>query len=101
MLTVFERIPDVFIEHYDVSFQTWAREFRKRGPKCVIKFDRRPGEIPILDVEGRAIEKGAWLVADVDRSNPEMPRVVIRPAGPVDEEAINRHVREMQGVWLS
>jgi hypothetical protein len=41
MLTVFEKIPDLFVQHYDVSFQTWAREFRKRGPK--VRDTVRPG----------------------------------------------------------
>src|SRR5579872_2939388 len=27
MMTVFERIPDLFVQHYDSSFQIWAREF--------------------------------------------------------------------------
>jgi len=101
MLTVFEKIPELFIQHYDTSFQVWAREFQRRGPKCAIPFDRAPGVPPILDAEGRAVWKGAWLVAEVDRSLPASPRVVIRPADGASAEAIERHTREMARHWVS
>ena len=48
MLTVFEKIPDLFVQHYDSSFQVWAREFRQRGHECAIPFDRKPGAPVIL-----------------------------------------------------
>jgi hypothetical protein len=101
VLTVFEKIPDVFVDHYDSSFQVWAREFRSRGPKCAIPLDRKPGERVLLDGEGRAVMKGVWLVAEVDRSKPQAPRLVIRPADEQSEQMIAQHVREMAGVWLS
>lgn len=92
MITVFEKIPDLFVEMYDFQFQTWAREFRARGPKCAIVFRRRPGEVALLDAEGRTIERGAWLEAHFDGV-----RIVVRPASEHDEEMIARHVREMSG----
>lgn len=101
MITVFERIPDVFVNHYDSSFQVWAREFRKRGPRCAIPFDRRPGEVPLLDAGGRVIFKGAWLVAEVDRSEPQNPRLVIRPEDDRAADEIARHVSAMAPHWLS
>lgn len=97
MLTVFERIPDLFVQMYDAQFQMWARQFRARGKRCAIVFDRRPGEAVLLDGEGRPVLKGAWLEAEVDRSVPERPRVVIRPWREQDEELIRRHCREMSG----
>lgn len=101
MITVFERIPDPFVQAYDRQFQTWAREFRKRGPRCAIVFDRPLGQPALLDGEGRVIAKGAWLVAEVDRSLPQSPRVVIRPADEHAEELIAQHTREMRGHWLN
>lgn len=101
MLTVFEKIPDLFVQHYDGSFQVWAREFRKRGARCAIPFDLRPGEVRLLDAGGRPVWKGAWLVAEVDRSQPQHVRVVIRPEDEAQAAAIEKHTREMAGVWLS
>lgn len=101
MITVFEKIPDLFVQHYDSSFQVWAREFRTRGPKCAIPFDRKPGVPVILGPDGKPPWKGAWLVAEVDRSEPQRPRVVIRPADDFSEQLIEQHTREMAGHWLS
>lgn len=101
MLTVFERIPDLFVQHYDSSFQTWAREFRKRGAECAIPFDREPGVPVILGPDGKPSWKGAWLVAEVDRSQPQLPRVVIKPRDDAAEAAIERHTRVMARHWVS
>lgn len=95
MITVFERIPDLFVSLYDAQFQTWAREFRARGRKCAIVFNPAPGAKPIFDGEGRIVAAGCWLEAEVDRSRPQTPRVIIRPASEHDEEMIAKHVRAM------
>lgn len=100
MLTVFEKIPDAFVQAYDPQFQTWAREFRTRGGKCCVEFSRPPGSAVLLDGEGRPVKRGAWLVAEVDRSKPKEPKIVIRPADDFAEEMIARHTREMQGYWF-
>lgn len=101
MLTVFEKIPDLFVQHYDSSFQVWAREFKKRGERCAIPFDRVPGQPVILGPDGKPSWKGAWMVAEVDRSNPQMPRVVIRPEDEFAEHLIEKHTREMAPHWTS
>lgn len=95
MLTVFEKIPDLFVEVYDAQFQTWAREFRTRGPRCAIVFNLTPGAQPIYDEDGRIVAVGAWLTADLDLSTPNR-RMVIRPATEHDEEMIARHGRAMK-----
>lgn len=101
MITVFEHIPDLFVQHYDSSFQVWAREFQKRGERCAIPFDRKPGVPVVLGPDGTpAVWQGAWLVAEVDRSQ-QVPRVVIRPADDQAAELIERHTREMAPHWLS
>lgn len=94
MITVFERIPDLFLQIYDESLQVWAREFKTRGPKQAVQFLPVPGSIPILGPDGKPVLRGAWLVAEVDRSLGE-PRVIIKPETDRDAEAIDRHVREM------
>lgn len=102
MITVFERIPELFVRHYDMSFQTWAREFRVRGRRCAIPFDRPPGTPKVLGADGLPMNMaGAWLEAEVDRSNPANPRIVIRPADEQAEQAIEQHTREMARHWVS
>ena len=96
MITVFERMPELFVELYDAQFQTWAREFRVRGTRCAIVFNRASGEATLLDGEGRPIWAGCWLMAEVDRSRPQKPRVIIRPASEHDEELIARHCVKMR-----
>ncbi len=95
MMTVFERIPDLFVELYDAQFQQWAREFQARGRYAAIVFNRPRGVPAILGADGEPIWVGAWLSAEVDRSQPQTPRVVIRPRTEHDAEMIERHVREM------
>lgn len=96
MITVFEKIPDLFIEMYDDQFKTWAHEFQKRGPYAAIVFNRVPGRPVILGADGEPVWKGAWLEADVDRSQPQMVRVVIKPRTEHDAEMIEKHCREMR-----
>lgn len=93
--TDFKKIPPQFIERYKPQFEVWAREFRIRGKRQAILFERRPGAPSLLDAEGRVIQRGAWLEAEVDRSNPLNVRVVIKPATDHDEELIARHTREL------
>lgn len=95
MLTVFEGIPDLFVALYDEQFQLWAREYRKRGAYAAIVFDRPRGTPVILGVDGEPVWHGAWLEAAVDRSQPQLPRVVIRPRTEHDAEMIERHCLEM------
>lgn len=95
-VTVFERIPDLFVELYDFQFRVWARDFRKRGPRQAILFQRPPGAPLELDEEARVIQHGAWLVAE-----PQGDGVMkIRPATEQDAELIARHCHEMRGLVL-
>jgi hypothetical protein len=96
MITVFERIPPIFVELYDAQFRIWAAEFQKRGRKCAIVFNPAPGAKPVFDSEGRIVAMGCWMEADVDLSVPQSPRVVVRPASEHDEEMIARHCRAMK-----
>lgn len=95
MLTVFEKIPELFVEIYDRQFRTWAREFRRRGTRCAIVFNPVPGVAPARDGEDRVVAAGAWLSAEVDAAGTCGMRIVIRPATEHDGEMIARHVRAM------
>jgi hypothetical protein len=100
MITVFERIPELFVQHYDMSFQTWGREFKTRGRRCAIPFDRPPGKPVILGSDGMPMNfAGAWLEAEVDRSNPQNIRIIIRPVDDENEQRIEQHTREMARHW--
>lgn len=95
MITDFERIPGLFVELYRTQFETWAREVKTRGLRCAIVFNPAPGAKPLFDGEGRIVAAGAWLQAEIDRSRPQEPKIIIRPATEHDEEMIARHVRTM------
>lgn len=93
MLTVFERVPDAFVELYDAQFRAWAGNFQKVGRFAAFRL-KRPVEPSVLARDQRRIV-GVRLQADLDRRGDE-PRMVIRPQTDADEEAINRHVVDMR-----
>lgn len=95
MITVFERIPDFFVELYDAQFQIWAREFRKRGHDCAIVFERPSGAPRLLNPNGEPMWRGCWLKARLERLGGKT-RIIIRPRTAADEELIHRHCSEMR-----
>lgn len=94
MLTVFEQLPDVFVELYDAEFRAWAANFKKVGRVAAFKL-KQPVEPLVVARDQRRIV-GVRLQADLDRSKPQMPRMVIRPQTDADAEAIARHVVDMR-----
>lgn len=96
MLTVFENVPDLFVELYNRQFEQWAREFQKRGPYAAIVFNRPRGTPMQMDEHNQPVWHGAWLAAEVDRSRPQHVRVIIRPRTEHDRDMIERHCREMR-----
>lgn len=99
MLTVFEKIPEIFVQRYEPQFEQWAREFSKRGNYAAIVFDRMPGRPVLLGPDGKPMWKGAWFEAEVDRSHPQEVKVVIKPRTAHDEEMVDRHCREI-APWM-
>lgn len=97
----FEDIPDAFVQHYRGAFAAWGSEIKIRGRRCAIPLDLPPGEAPELDDGGRPIMKGAWFEADIDWTDVENPKLVIRPADPFYAEMVARHTREMSKHWLT
>lgn len=100
MITVFEHIPDFFVEMYDTQFRQWAREFQKRGHYAAIVFNRPPGTRPILGPDGEPIWRGCWLEAEIDTSNVQNVRVVIKPRTDHDRDMIEKHCKEMHPHFL-
>jgi len=92
---VFEDVPVGFVEHYDEQFRTWGREIAKRGRRCAIPFDVGPGEKPPRDAEGNVIWRGAWFEAELDWSDANAPRLVVRPADEATQDLIERHAAEI------
>ena len=101
MVTIFEQIPDPFIQAYDAQFQTWAREFRTRGNRCAVIFDKPPGAPVVLDMEARPVQHGAWLKAHLEAGPNNEKRVVIEPENEFAAELIARHTKEMMRYWFS
>jgi len=96
MMTVFDGIPEIFIERYDALFQKWGREFARRGRKVAIVFDRMPDEAAVKDEEGRDVLVGAWLTAEVDVRDRTM---VVRPATDWDRHMIDVHCSKLRR-WM-
>ena len=94
MITVFDGIPDIFVERYDALFQQWGREFRCRGRKVAFTFDLMPDEAVVRDEEGRNVWTVAWFTA-----NPDGRRMVIRPATDWDRHMIDVHCLKLRR-WM-
>lgn len=94
MLTVFEKIPDVFVEAYDPQFRAWARNFKKVGRVAAFRLQRPIDPLPFAKDQRRIV--GVRLEAEVDTSQPQNPRIVIRPQTDADEDAIKRHVFDLR-----
>ena len=98
MITVFEGIPDIFVERYDAQFEMWGREFRTRGRKCAIVFDRLPGETPSFDAADRLVWSGCWLTADIEEFRGHQA-MIIRPASEWDKNMVEEHAWNLRR-WM-
>ena len=99
MMTLFDGIPDVFVEKYDAQFLEWARDFRTKGAKCAIVFDVLPGQVPALDVAGNLVWAGAWMTAQVETLRGKRV-MVVRPATDWDRNLIETHCWNLRR-WMS
>jgi hypothetical protein len=93
MLTVFDRIPDFFVERYDEELQAWGRNFGKIGPIKTIVLKEGPFSDLSPDPEQGAVLLGVKLIAKMERSR---DRVEVSPLSERDEEIIRRHCEKMQ-----
>jgi hypothetical protein len=88
-VTVFERIPDAFVELYDAQFRGWAANFKRVGRVAAFRL-KRPVDPLVVARDQRKIV-GVRLEAEVDGG-----RITIRPQTDADAEAIARHVVDMR-----
>lgn len=93
MLTVFERIPDFFVERYDEELQAWGRNFGKIGPVKTVVLREGPFADLSPDPEQGAVLLGVRLVAKMERLR---ERVTVSPQGERDEAVIRRHCEKME-----
>ena len=95
MHTIFDGIPDVFVDRYDGQFREWAASFRERGKRVAIVFDVLPGQLPTMDAGGNLVWAGAWLVAELEtfRGGRAM---VVRPATDWDANLIATHCWQLK-----
>ena len=97
MVTVFDRIPDFFIERYNEEICAWAANFSKIGPVKTIVLKEGPfSDLSPAEDQG-AVLLGVRLIARMERLR---DRVTVRPAGERDEAIIARHVRKLMALGI-
>lgn len=92
MITVFERIPDFFVERYDEELQAWGRNFAKVGPIKAIIIKEGPFSDLSPDPEQGAVLIQVKLLAQMERTR---GRVTVAPLTEEDEAKIRRHCEKM------
>ena len=97
MMTVFERIPDYFVERYMEEIEAWAANFSKIGPvkSIVLKEGHFADSSP--NPEQGAVLLGVKLIAKMEKW---ADKVTISPHSEQDEEVIQKHCRKMQGLGV-
>ena len=96
MLTVFEKIPDFFIERYDEELQAWGKNFRAIGP--VKTFVLKEGHFADIspDPELGAVLLGCRLIARMERGfTGRPPKMTVSPFDERDERIIANHCEKM------
>lgn len=98
MLTVFERVPDWFIEKYDAEICAWAQNFQKIGPvkSIVLREGRLSDSSP--DPEQGPVLLQVRLIAKMERRH---DRVTIAPADEQSERLIANHCQKMARLGVS
>lgn len=93
MLTVFERIPDYFIERYDAELTAWGKNFGKIG--AIKQIMLREG---IFSDSSPDPEQGAKLmvVRLMACMEKHRQRVTVMPFSDMDEMLIIKHCEKMQ-----
>lgn len=93
MLTVFERIPDFFVERYNEELEAWGRNFGKIGPvKSIVLKEGAFADLS-PDPEHGAVLIQVRLMARMERLR---GRVTVTPYEDADEAKIRRHCEKLQ-----
>lgn len=97
MLTVFERVPDFFVERYDEELQAWGRNFGKIGPvKSVVLKEGVFSDVS-PDPEHGAVLIQVKLIAKMERLR---ERVTVSPLTERDEAMIRQHCEKLQKLGI-
>jgi hypothetical protein len=93
MLTIFDGIPDYFVERYNDELEAWGRNFGKIGPEKHIVL--REGYLADLSPSE---EQGAVLlvVSLIARMEKFRERVTVSPKTEQDEALIRRHCEKLE-----
>lgn len=92
MITVFEKIPDFFVERYDEELQAWGHNFGKVGPVKAIVLKEGPFADESPDPSVGPVLIQVKLLARMER---EKVRVTVAPLGEEDEAKIRRHCEKL------
>jgi hypothetical protein len=95
MDAVFDDIPDEFVQAYQRELREWGFAFKQLGRNHTIPLRKVPGVSPDFDDEGREVQYGVALVAEVDRAG-QRTRLIIRPKDEQARERIARHVADIK-----
>lgn len=98
MITVFEKIPDWFVERYDGELCAWAANFAKIGPVKGIVLREGPFSDLSPDAEQGAVLLQVKLIARMERGR---ERVTVGPLTERDEVLIARHCEKMERLKVS
>ena len=104
MMTVFERVPEFFVERYNEEMLAWGRNFKKIGP--VKQFVLREGvwAASSPDPEQGAVLIAVKLLATIKRGdfgNHDNDRVIVSPLTDEDEAKIRHHCERMSALGVS
>lgn len=93
MITVFEKIPDYFVERYDDELCAWGRNFGKIGPVKSIMLREGVFSDSSPDPEQGAKLMVVRLMALMEKFQ---RRVTVMPYSDADEMLIAKHCEKMQ-----
>lgn len=97
MLTVFERIPDYFVERYDTELQAWGSNFAKIGAvKTIVLREGYLSDLSPNEEQG-AVLLAVRLMAKMERGH---ARVTVSPQSEQDEALIARHCEKLQAARI-
>jgi hypothetical protein len=92
MMTVFDRIPDYFVERYNAELCAWGANFSKVGPVKAIILREGQFADPSPDEEQGAVLLQVRLLARYERLK---DRMTVEPYTGQDEMLIARHCEKM------
>lgn len=98
MLTIFDRIPDFFVERYDDELTAWGKNFGKIGAvKTIVLREGYLADLSPNEEQG-AVLLAVLLVAKMEKFR---ERVTVSPKTEQDEALIRRHCEKLERAGIS